>query len=75
MNELSEMCNSMTNSDLQLSGSPYNVVQCPNPFSRFRTINGSCNNLEQPNWGMINTALDRLVPAKYNDGVFFINNY
>lgn len=32
-------------------------------------MDGSCNNLERPEWGQINTALQRIIPPKYGDGV------
>lgn len=51
---------------------PYDEVQCPNSNSTFRTINGSCNNLKNPSWGMTNTALHRLNPPKYSNGMLFI---
>ncbi|KAJ1520516.1 hypothetical protein ONE63_003639 [Megalurothrips usitatus] len=35
----------------------------------YRTIDGSCNNLRRPTWGMAGTRYARLVPAKYADGV------
>ncbi|XP_022204947.1 peroxidase [Nilaparvata lugens] len=43
-------------------------VNC-NVNSRYRTIDGSCNNKEQrAAFGQANTALIRLLPADYNDG-------
>jgi len=53
---------------------PYDEVLCPNSNSTFRTINGSCNNLKKPSWGMINTALQRLIPSKYDDGMLLYYN-
>ncbi|XP_015118166.1 peroxidase [Diachasma alloeum] len=38
--------------------------------SSYRTINGSCNNLENPTWGMAQTRYARLLPAIYSDGVW-----
>lgn len=35
---------------------------------RFRTIDGTCNNLQNPYWGSSYTVFDRLVPAVYEDG-------
>ncbi|CAG0917148.1 unnamed protein product [Notodromas monacha] len=37
---------------------------------RYRTIDGSCNNLRNPSWGMTNTAMQRILPPTYNDGVW-----
>ena len=43
-------------------------VNC-NENSRFRTINGRCNNLENPLWGSVGDKFLRLEPADYGDGV------
>ena len=43
-------------------------MSCPDQGSRFRTIDGSCNNLQRPELGQINTALQRIIPPKYGDG-------
>lgn len=37
--------------------------------SRYRTYDGSCNNLRNPTWGMANTRYGRLLPAIYGDGI------
>jgi peroxidase len=37
--------------------------------SPFRTQDGSCNNLKHPLWGRANSALTRLLPPDYEDGV------
>lgn len=44
-----------------------NVPNC-DPNAKYRSINGSCNNLKFPMWGMAGTALVRLVSAVYEDG-------
>lgn len=36
--------------------------------SSYRTIDGSCNNLDNPTWGMAQTRYARLLPAIYSDG-------
>ncbi|XP_046683411.1 chorion peroxidase-like [Homalodisca vitripennis] len=36
--------------------------------AKFRTIDGSCNNLEFPQWGMAGVPLVRILPAFYSDG-------
>lgn len=36
--------------------------------SPYRTYNGSCNNIEHPEWGMTGRAQSRLLPAMYSDG-------
>lgn len=47
-------------------------VNCPSPLSHFRTMDGSCNNEQRPEWGQINVALQRIIPPKYGDGAFQI---
>ncbi|CAG0879688.1 unnamed protein product [Cyprideis torosa] len=43
---------------------------CPNRTLYYRQLDGSCNNLRNPNWGRANSAMQRLLPAAYEDGVF-----
>ena len=44
--------------------------ECFTPsFQRFRTIDGHCNNLENPLLGAADTALPRLIPSQYEDGI------
>ena len=38
-------------------------------FMRFRTIDGTCNNLINPFLGAADTAFTRVIPAQYEDGV------
>ncbi|XP_066589731.1 peroxidase-like isoform X2 [Prorops nasuta] len=55
-----------------VSSSP---VRCGDYFpkqcvkSRYRTYDGSCNNLQNPTWGMANTRYGRLLRANYGDGI------
>ena len=48
------------------------VREEPNCFfptvNQFRTIDGTCNNLENPLFGAAGTAFKRLIPAQYEDG-------
>ncbi|XP_046453343.1 peroxidase-like isoform X1 [Daphnia pulex] len=37
---------------------------------KYRTIDGSCNNLEKPSWGMARSTFQRILPPAYSDGVF-----
>lgn len=37
---------------------------------KYRTIDGSCNNLEQTSWGMTRSTFQRILPPAYSDGVF-----
>ncbi|XP_015374037.1 PREDICTED: peroxidase-like [Diuraphis noxia] len=38
------------------------------PLTKYRTINGSCNNLIFPIWGQSNSANTRIIQADYSDG-------
>ncbi|KAJ8043608.1 Peroxidasin [Holothuria leucospilota] len=40
-----------------------------NPLDVYRTIDGSCNNLNNPYWGKSMTPFKRLIPAQYSDNV------
>uniref|UniRef100_A0A2M3ZYF0 Putative peroxidase n=1 Tax=Anopheles triannulatus TaxID=58253 RepID=A0A2M3ZYF0_9DIPT len=40
-----------------------------NVTSPYRTLDGTCNNLQNPSWGAANTAYGRLIEADYGDGV------
>ncbi|KAH3858557.1 peroxidasin homolog pxn-2-like [Dreissena polymorpha] len=51
-----------------LPGCPNTTVMC-NADDRFRSINGTCNNLNNPTWGMAGAAQRRLLPAAYDDGL------
>lgn len=59
-----------TSSAAQLADTCESQLQCQIPGSRYRTIDGSCTNLQQSSWGKINTALQRIIPPKYGDGIF-----
>jgi hypothetical protein len=37
--------------------------------SKYRTYDGSCNNLDNPTLGVANTRYGRLLPQKYSDGM------
>ena len=43
-------------------------AECDPKFP-FRTITGECNNLNHSSWGSSTTALSRLLPSQYADGV------
>ena len=38
---------------------------------KYRTADGSCNNLRHPKWGRANVALTRLLESDYEDGNSF----
>lgn len=44
-------------------------VTCRDPRSKFRTADGSCNNLQNPEFGQVNTPVQRILPPIYDDGV------
>lgn len=53
-------------------------VNCPTQiscddakYSPYRSINGSCNNLNHPNWGTIFSPQPRYQPAQYDDGITY----
>jgi hypothetical protein len=54
-----------TNGDYFKKCAPF--VTC-NPNDKYRTYNGSCNNLQNPNWGAALTPFYRLMDAEFNDG-------
>lgn len=39
------------------------------PHAKYRTLDGTCNNIHHPLWGKSETAFQRILPAKYDDGV------
>lgn len=43
---------------------------CPPVSPRHRHIDGSCNNLRNPSWGVLLTPYSRLLPPSYHDGIW-----
>ncbi|KAI4487501.1 hypothetical protein M0804_005650 [Polistes exclamans] len=43
--------------------------QCPAASLRYRTSDGSCNNLKNPWWGSAMSTMQRFLPPNYNDGI------
>jgi len=41
------------------------------PLAPYRTMDGTCNNLLHPVWGMANRGQARYLPPAYADGKFF----
>ncbi|XP_050443430.1 peroxidase mlt-7-like isoform X2 [Adelges cooleyi] len=54
-----------TNDDFFVKCAP--LVSC-DPSSVYRSINGSCNNLQNPAWGASFTPFYRLIDAEFDDG-------
>lgn len=48
------------------------LVDC-NGMSAYRTIDGSCNNAENPRWGSALTAYSRVLFPRYSDGELLIH--
>jgi len=44
-------------------------VTC-DPKAKYRTVNGSCNNLQNPNWGAALTPFYRYMDPVFSDGNF-----
>lgn len=42
------------------------------PIAKYRTLNGSCNNLLFPIWGQSKSANIRVIQADYSDGRYLI---
>ena len=38
--------------------------------AKYRTFDGTCNNLRVPKWGSAGTPLQRIIPNAYSDGFF-----
>ena len=49
---------------------PRVVPQCYTPtVANYRTINGVCNNMQNPFLGAADIALSRIIPSQYEDGI------
>ena len=49
---------------------PAELFDCSVPtINKFRTINGTCNNLLRPLIGASNTQFRRILPAQYEDDI------
>lgn len=44
------------------------IPHCPTVLSRYRRLDGACNNLYNSAWGSTLTAYSRLLPPLYQDG-------
>ncbi|CAK9817115.1 Chorion peroxidase [Anthophora quadrimaculata] len=45
------------------------VPDCPRASLRYRTSDGSCNNLQQLWWGSAMSSMQRFLPPAYDDGI------
>lgn len=45
------------------------------PKVTVRSYDGSCNNIHHPKWGSVKTLYDRLLPAVYGDGEYWLNKF
>ncbi|XP_065203108.1 peroxidase-like isoform X2 [Planococcus citri] len=48
----------------------YKNIKCDANTTKYRNLDGSCNNLKTPFWGRSNTAYRRLLKADYDDGLY-----
>ncbi|XP_045767254.1 chorion peroxidase [Maniola jurtina] len=48
------------------------VPSCPEVPSKYRSIDGNCNNQANPSWGAVNTGYRRMLPPSYSDGIWAI---
>lgn len=55
--------------DINLADECFSKPNC-DIKSPYRTINGSCNNLQHPVWGQYNTANIRIIQANYSDSMY-----
>ena len=72
--------NNLSNEEAEFGLNEFNVSNtiigntCPVepvcPETKYRTIDGSCNNLRNKEWGQAVKAFQRLVPPKYGDGKY-----
>ncbi|KAL4142192.1 hypothetical protein QTP88_004701 [Uroleucon formosanum] len=58
-----------TNDDFLKKCAP--IVKC-DPNAKYRSLNGSCNNLKTPTWGAATTPFLRLLDANFSDGYYGI---
>ena len=43
-------------------------ISC-DPLSQWRSVDGTCNNLNNPRWGAANEAQNRIIPAEWEEGI------
>ncbi|XP_032796761.2 peroxidase [Daphnia magna] len=67
--EASQILTKVSLKNTTLEGACSETITCPSPASKYRSFDGSCNNLVQVNWGRRNTIYRRLLPAQYGNGI------
>ena len=67
-NEASQKLSKLSLRNTVLEDTCIDPAPCANPASKYRSLDGSCNNLIHPSWGQQNTIFQRLVPAQYGNG-------
>jgi len=55
--------------DINLADKCFPKPDCDAKY-RYRTMDGSCNNLENPVWGQANTVNIRIIQANYSDSMY-----
>lgn len=61
-------------SELSVSVSPAYNVTCGPASQYYRTMDGSCNNLQHPCWGKVDEPYQRWLPPAYDNGNFQTNH-
>ncbi|CAL4099441.1 unnamed protein product [Meganyctiphanes norvegica] len=64
LDEMRTVCSSLASSRC---GVDFDEVKC-NPYDEYRTIDGTCNNLQHTKWGSAPQPFERYLPAEYGDG-------
>lgn len=56
--------------DINLADKCFPKPDCDIKY-RYRTMDGSCNNLENPVWRQANTSNIRIIQANYSDSTYY----
>ncbi|VDI37042.1 Hypothetical predicted protein [Mytilus galloprovincialis] len=65
---LEQIPDSVLNKIKKQTRCPFGAVQC-DPTNKYRTADGSCNNVANPLWGKSHTPFERFIPSFYEDGL------
>lgn len=66
---LEQIPDSVLNKIKKQTRCPFGAVQC-DPTNKYRTADGSCNNVANPLWGKSHTPFERFIPSFYEDGQY-----